>query len=247
MNDKLSHFTAVLTIDGQIFQPINKAPAGSGSGGDPYLDLGFAGAIFREDPDSSFNFRIPMALCVGTKSFKVEVWGVDEFGFESKSQFVTWTWNQKPPLKVRYVQVSYLGVQATPAESMFTLKRALELLPSPPLDLGPSWLDVWNTGQDLTNLEGKEKLLDHLTDAHNCADSEFLFPWEDDCPDDDGALWLGVVPGIGGGIAGLGTNTGWAGSVTDRGRRVSPGHEIGHMLCLRHVNQGCNGTNPDNR
>ena len=137
-----------------------------------------------------------------------------------------------------------MGVLPTAAEAMFSLQRALELLPSPPLDLGASWLDTWNTGQDLTTREGKDNLLDHLTDAHNCADSEWLFPWEDDCPDDDGALWLGVVPGIGGGIASMGKNTAWAGSVSDRSRRVSGGHEIGHMLCLRHVNQGCDGTNP---
>jgi hypothetical protein len=53
-----------------------------------------------------------------------------------------------------------------------------------------------------------------------------------------------VVPGIGGGIANLGKNTAWAGSVSQRSRRVSGGHELAHLRCLRHVNQGCNGTNP---
>jgi hypothetical protein len=110
------------------------------------------------------------------------------------------------------------------------------LLPSSPLDLGASWLDVWNTDQDLTTRNGKSNLLDHLLDAHNCADSEWLFQWEDDCPDDDGALWLGVVPGISGGITRTGANTGWAGAVTTRSRRVSGGHQIAHVLCLCHVN-----------
>jgi hypothetical protein len=241
--NKLGHISAGLGIGGQSFQPINKAPAGSMTGGDPYLDLGGPAAIDREKTDASFNFRIPAAFCTGTKTFIVAVFGSDEIGPVFLNQHVTWTWQPKKAVRVRYVRVSYQGTMPTVAEAAFTLVRAFDLLPSPPLDIGPAWMPTWNTGQDLSTEDGKHTLLGHLSDQHNCTFSEWLFPWEDDCPDDDGAFWVGVIAKNVGGRARTGENTAWAASFGFD--RVAAGHEIGHLLCLRHVNQGCNGNNPD--
>lgn len=216
------------------------------SGGDPYLAIAGLHAINRESTDSSFNFRIPATLCTGTQTFTVRVWGFDEIGLVLKSESISWTWQKKRAIPMRYVRVAYQGNVPPPNDALFTLQRAFDLLPSPPLDLGAAWLDVWATGQDVSTKDGKQKLLDHLNDAHNCTFSEWLFPWEDDCPDDDGALWIGVVPGNVGGKAKTGGNTSWAASALT-GDRISAAHETGHMLCFCHVNQGCSGNNPDNR
>jgi hypothetical protein len=239
----LAGFSAALTIGGVTWQPINQAPAGSMTGGNPYRNLGGLSTIDRESADASFNFRIPAALCAGTKTFQVSVFGIDEFGFASQSQFVTWTWHKKKALAIRYVRVAYQGTIPTDAEASWTVQRAFDLLPSPAWDIGPAWLAQWSTGQDLATKDGKQALLEHLSDQHNCTFSEWAFPWEDDCPDDDGAWWIGVVAKSVGGRARTGGNSGWSAWFKDD--RTGCAHEIGHLLCLCHVNQGCNGTNPD--
>src|SRR6185295_17917170 len=107
-----------------------------------------------------------------------------------------------------------------------------------------AWLTTWNTSADLTTDDGKSKLLDNLMDQHNCTFSEWLFPWEDDCPDDDGALWVAVVPANVGGRARAGKNTCYAGWA--QAGKAPAAHEIGHLLCLQHVNQWCGtGEHPD--
>jgi hypothetical protein len=242
-SNKLAHVTASLGVGGTSgFAPINKAPPGKASGGDPYLDIAGLGAIDREKTDASFNFRIPAALCTGTKSCVVAVMGSDELGPIFLNQRFMWTWQPKKALPVRYVRVSYQGATPSPADAAFTVERAFDLLPSPPLDIGPAWLATWNTGEDLTTDDGKAALLSHLLDQHNCTFSEWLFPWEDDCPDDDGAYWVAVIAASVGGRTRTGERTGWASSFAFD--RVTAAHEIGHMLCLRHVNQGCAGSNP---
>jgi hypothetical protein len=241
--DKLAHVTAGLGVDGKSFQPINKAAPGSMTGGDPYLDLGALAAIDREKTDASFNFRIPAALCQGTRTLTVAVLGSDELGPVFLNQSMAWTWQPKKAVPVRYVRVAYQGTMPTVAEAAFTVLRAFDLLPSPPLDIGPAWMPTWSTGEDLSTQDGKHNLLGHLSDQHNCTFSEWLFPWEDDCPDDDGAFWVGVIAKAVGGRAKTGENTAFACAFAFG--RTDAAHELGHLLCLRHVNQGCNGENPD--
>ncbi len=241
-NNTLTQLTASLSIGGYHFQPINKAPPGSATGGNPFIDIS-GPVVNRENTEASLNFRIPAWLCTGTQTISVAVFGSDELGSVFLPQSLSWTWHPKQAMKVRYVRVSYMGTQPSDWDARWTILRAFDLHPSPPLDIGPAWLTEWNTGQDLATEDGKHTFLGHLSDQHNCTFSEWLFPWEDDCPDDDGALWVAVVYGNVGGRARTGENTAWAASATFD--RIAAGHELGHLRCLRHVNQGCNGDNPD--
>jgi len=250
-NTKLNHVTAWLSVGGQVLAPINDV------GGSPtkFLDIGHSSKIQRDSTNASFNFRIPAALCTGTKTIAVEVSGADEIGPMKASASLPWTWASRPPLKVRSVRVSYNGMIPDHHQARRTLLRAIEPLPYPPTDIGEAWLQTWTTSvTDLTSDDGRQTLLDHLHDQHNCTLSEWVFPWEDDCPDDDGARWIGVVPADVGGKAKTGKNTvvvsmADADSIGVASAPVATGglaaaHELGHTLCLCHVNRGCNGTNP---
>lgn len=72
--------------------------------------------------------------------------------------------------------------------------RAANHLPTTPADLAAAPLRTWHTGQDIDSVDVVETLLDHIDDQHYCKFSEWLFPWEDDCPDNDGAVWVGILP-----------------------------------------------------
>jgi hypothetical protein len=87
-------------------------------------------------------------------------------------------------------------------------------------------------------MDGLSTLLGHLDDQHDCSPSEWLLPWEDECPDADGAVWLGILPGSGwGGMA-----QGYRSFDTSRNTAVALmnpeniAHELGHTLSLNHVN-----------
>jgi hypothetical protein len=245
-NAKLPNVTAALNVNNILFAPINGTSAGSSTGGNPFLELGHASFIDRRNANASFNFRIPAALSNGTRTLSVSVWGTDEIGVLKASDSIPWTWHSKSALRFRYVRVNFKGTMPTDDEARRTAIRAVELLPFPATDIAPAWLSQWNTSvTNLSTSKGKQTLLDHLHDQHNCTASEWLFPWEDDCPEGDGAYWLGVVSDNIGGKAKTGDNTAVVASVDFDGQGDSAAHELGHNLCLAHVNQGCDGTIPD--
>jgi hypothetical protein len=136
--DSLPNMTASLSIDGTIFAPINGASPGAMSGGSPFRGIG--SGISREPAGNSFNFRIPAAFAVGTKTIHVGVFGSDELGFQTKSQNIPWTWHHKLAVRVRYIRVSYQGVLTSAYDAEDTAYRAFDVIPSPPTDIGPAWM-----------------------------------------------------------------------------------------------------------
>jgi hypothetical protein len=150
------------------------------------------------------------------------------------------TWVEKTPYKVRYVRISLDG---SPAVNDDTARAAVisafALLATPPTDIMKADLETWHTSQDINTDDGMETLLAHIDDQHDCSTFEWL-PWGDDCPDADGAIWLGITPRSG---SPAGTAQRLQLDNASRNTAIVPGddypsiaHELGHTLKLNHVN-----------
>lgn len=211
----------------------------------------------RSSSESSLNFRIPASLSTDTLSVRARIWTSDEYevpptGEKTRpeaSTMHTITWVKKAPFKVRYVRVSS-PASGLPddATARNALLRAFDLLATPATDIAPARLATWHTSANVATKDGLSTLLSHLDDQHDCTLSEALFPWEDECPDADGAVWIGLFGGGSGGLA-----QGYRPFGTSRNTAVAPlydrttiAHELGHTLKLNHVNpnQHC-GIEPD--
>lgn len=207
----------------------------------------------RSATNNSLNFTIPAALAIGTKTLRVRAWTADELEAPPTGDGVypvsplhdhVVPWVTKRAYKVRYVRVSTpIAPAVSDCEARESVVRAFDLLPTPPLDIAPARLATWHTGQNLATEAGVHTLLGHIDDQHDCTLSEALFPWEDDCPDDDGAIWIAVIPINAPLYGGMSEPA----SLFDAGRntvvvpsqdKVTAAHELGHTLKLNHVNVG---------
>jgi hypothetical protein len=215
------------------------------------------GWINRASTNHSLNFRIPAGLAHGVGSIGTTVWTTAQFEQPPAGELLrpsttfssSVTWTPRRALRLRYVRVSAPGVPAlSDAACRDIIVRAHDLLPSPPLDIAPARMPTWHTSGDPTTSDGKQMVLDHLDDQHDCTLSEAIFPWEDDCPPSDGAIWVGVLPVAAGGLAqshrvfAPGRNT-----LVAQADRITIAHEIGHTQKLNHVNPGvsCGAGGPD--
>jgi len=228
-----------LQVDGILLQPVKTARARPDS------------AIERWNTEHTLNFKIPAAMAQGTKQIRVRAWTKNEIEAPPDGEkvrpkalpvFHSVQWFDRRPFKIRYVRVSQAGWPAIEDEAAKRAAiRAFDLLPTPPTDIGPARVPLWHTGQDLNTENGVETLLGHIDDQHDCTFSEWLFLWEEDCPDDDGAVWVAIVNGPlwGGKAQGfdfftVSRNT----VVVPAVDRITFAHELGHTCSLNHVNQG---------
>lgn len=235
-----------LRVNGVAVAPLNVAQA-----------LPSIGWINRGTTNDTLNFRIPAGLANGATVIGVTVWTTVEFEQPpdgelmrpSRTSTSSANWTTRRALRLRYVRVSAPGAPAlSDAACRDIIVRAHDLLPAPPTDIAPARMPTWHTSYDPTTSDGKQTVLDHLDDQHDCTLSEAIFPWEDDCPPGDGAIWVGILPSTGGGLAqshrvfAPGRNT-----LVAQADRIVVAHEIGHTQKLNHVNPGvsCGSGGPD--
>ena len=219
-----------------------------------------AAKIERTNASHTLNFRIPAALAVSTSynAMIVNVWAVDEVeapptGVKTRpTAFATHpiAWTEKRPFKLRYVRISYgSSPELSDAAAREAIIRGLDLLPTIPTDLAPARVATWHTSLDIDSEDGVSDLLGNIDDQHDCTFSEWLLPWGDDCPDDDGAVWVGILPRPG---SPAGLAQGYRAFDVSRNtvivgpQQETIAHELGHTLKLNHVNPDINcGIPPD--
>jgi hypothetical protein len=195
-------------------------------------------------------------MCTGVQWLLVNVWGdpVERppYGKPERPKAVdslTAGWIAVPSYKVRFVRVQVGGtpppgmmnVLSVPA-AMSLVVRGFDLLARPADDIAEAPLGVWNTSLDVNDRDDRSELLTHLHDQHNCSFFEWLGFDDDECPDDDGAAWIGLLPrDVGGATRDMSWPTYTHNTCVAGIRRTTIAHELGHTLALNHVNPnlGC--------
>lgn len=261
--DRVPDVTGELIVDGvHRLMPINgEAPdsCGGWSSGNPFIEARQTSAIDRQITDHTLNFRIPRALCSGTRDIKVEIVGPEICGKVARDTFrTTWSWRAEAALPVRYVRVrdahptTGTNQRPTDAEAMCTLRRGLDLLPTPADDLGPAARPIFDTARDRgtspdSSLSAfSSGLTQDLDDLHACRTTEWLWGLfrRTVCPAEHDVIWVGMTTPFqnGNGLVPGKTSTTTIVDPTTHGatttRRVKTAHEIGHNLGYSHVPLG---------
>jgi hypothetical protein len=236
----------VLSVGATDLYPINGITPTNPTGGLPWHVARHKNDIDRANINHTLNFRIPAAMCAGTKSLfcYLIVPGPGGTVDQTLGKSLTWTWDTESPLKVRWVRIrdehdpaTVTPTIPTDAQALETARRALDVLPYP-ANLAPAPLATHTTTRDFADdAEGAAMRLDIdglRTAVENLA-PQGIFPFD---PEE---RWLGLtVPWF----------RGWgnpktcvapiypAGS-TNR-ERLRAAHELGHALgrCHMHVS-GC--------
>lgn len=245
--------TGTLHVDGMPHYPINgTSPDSSLNAPDPFITARPRAEIDRQETNHTLNFRIPASRCKGTKSVRATVYAQPPGGYRiSETLTVSNSWRENGPLRVRFVRIrddSQTTSVARPTEEQcrFSIERAMDLMPTPPTDIGPSWRPTWNTNEDFTNDDDDLRdLLNDLNDEHNCNAWEWLWGWTGatDCPDDDNAIWVGFSRNFNRGMGKRPGNTCISAvysisSGQTNMLRIKTAHEVGHNLGMKHINRG---------
>ena len=181
--------------------PINgQAPdsCGGWTGGNPFITARPADQVDRGTTDHTLNFRIPAGLATpALHALEVRIVAPGICGEVSSARFgMVRQWKPKKALPVRYIRVKDshkdTGTKQlmSHAQARCIINRAFDLLPSPPLDIGPAPADSWKTKRDLAVESGLRKLVVDLADEHHC-----LSEWFGICSDANNDKWVGLVKG----------------------------------------------------
>lgn len=250
--DEAPGVTGDLDVDGVTLQPMNgSVPTSATARTAPTMSITAVGAPDPTVTDHSLNFRVPAGLATGTKRLRARVFAPETCGevpFDTQS--MDWTWREERALPVRYVRIrddapgNGTGQRPTRAQSLFTVRRAFDLLPSPPTDIAPAWDDTLETTRDFgdsTTADGDPnehaQLLDDLDGFRTRG---VLAEWVDERagPFDFGPLFEAAAQY-------------WVGLTVrfNRGRAYRPGNAS--LSCIYRVSDGdaitTNLTNPDTR
>jgi hypothetical protein len=207
-----------------------------------------AGLVQRSRLNDTLNFRIPAALCRGSRTFQVRVFDAATlpFGgvgiyvdgsvidFASTTDTFVATFRDVPPMRLMGVMVNYVGSNVNlPApigtDLVDTVSRFLPMFPLHGFDFGPCVSTPW--GDDMTLVSGTkgsgwDSLFSYIANLRDASDVS--------------AYYVGLLPKnlsstIGTGQLGLG-NPGIAIAASGNTRALS--HELGHATLLGHVNAG---------
>ncbi len=225
--------TGRVRIGGQEFQPLNG----------PIQPLA-AGLIRRANLNHTLNFRIPAALCRGTRTILVRVFdsaaanplfgiGIHADGspmrFSSTSETFAATFRDVPPMRVMGVMVHFTGngldLPAPPGTNLAdTLARFLPMFPTHGFDFGPCVL--MDFGGDLRVGGGWDNLLNTIADLRSASTQRAIFV---------GLLPANIMGQVGGAQRGIG-RPGIAIASRDDTRALS--HEFGHATLIEHIDAG---------
>ena len=204
----------------------------------------------RASLGDTFNFRIPAALCRGTRTFEVTAYdanadtnvgagvGIGNDGsvvpFSSTTETFVASFQNVPSMRVCGVMVNYAGpgfdLPAPVGTSLpDTLARFLPMFPIQGFDFGPCVQTTWGDDMKIqagNKFSGWDSLLNYITGLRNAS----TIP----------AIYVGLLPPdmsmqIGVGQRGIG-RPGVAIASQDDTRAMS--HELGHASGLSHVNAG---------
>lgn len=153
---------------------------------------GRASAIDRARLDHALLFRIPAALCHGTRELRIEV---SAAGRPPEAPYaesaITWTWHATRALPVRWLHAGARRSGARgddPATDVArqTVLRGLDLLPTAPDDVAVAWPGALPP-VDGVSPDPRDVLLARLADLRDGAAWEWAASLEDDLPAPDPA------------------------------------------------------------
>lgn len=224
--------TGRVRVGGQDFAPLNGP-----------LQPQERSLLRRANMNHTLNFRIPAAVCRGTRNISVRVFdaaaanplvGVGIYidaslKFSSTSETFAATFRDVPPLKVIGVMVHFTGngldLPAPPGTSLVdTLVRFLPMFPIHGFDFGPCV--VLDAGEDLKVAAGWNNLINTIANLRSASTQRAIFV---------GLLPANITGQVNGMQRGIG-RPGIAIAARDDTRALS--HEFGHATLIDHVDAG---------